>query len=190
MSTCNFITQKNFPLYVYDCEANLEHKWVCPDCLVTLDNLGDSWECPLCGCHTDFPEADGYTDEGVPSVAYEVEAEWLQHSLDEYINAHFEHWRVDLIDGYFYDWQLIAYFEDMPHGGQYRRYYEDPAELYSDYGTEEDDARLQTEAAAEMGEVREAMEKFAEDNGFTCLNEVGRFNNGEAVYKIAKRRAA
>ena len=190
MSTCNFITQENFPLYVYACDENLEHDWACPDCDTRLDNLGDLWQCPYCHRTTDRPGEDGCIDDGVNWTVYEVEAEWLQHTLDECINVHFNHWRIDLIDGYFTDWQLVAYLEDMPHGGQYRRYYEDPAELWSDYGDEEDDTRLQAEAAAEMDDVRAAMVEFAEAHGFTRINEIGRFSNGEAVYEIAERRAA
>jgi hypothetical protein len=190
MSTCNFVTQRNFPLYAFDLYENLPHEWVCPDDGGVLVRDGKWWTCPECGCSTLYPEADGCWDTGAHDAARYREGERLERELEDWVNPRFDHWRIAVIDGYYNDWQLVAYLEDMPHGGPFRQWPEDPSEICTDWGDEEDDARVQAAAAAEMGAVRAALADFGEENGFVRLNTVGVFSNGEAIYEIAERGEA
>lgn len=183
MSTCNFITQDNFPLYVFELDQ-LEHEWACTDCScdeygyplepVILEHDGAGYTCPRCGCRTICPEADACHDRRVPQWIIEEWYDDIHAELDE-VNADFQNWELRIIDGYYCDVQLIAVLRDvLPEWRMYR------------YRTWPDDPAASDRpewAAAEMPRVAEALRDFAELHGFEEFNCVGVFSNGEAVYE-------
>lgn len=194
MSTCNFVMQKNFPLYAYDIEANLAEMWYCPETGKTHGELAKEGRAACRGCvYFSSPVGNWSCRPGrMPDWFRQDKFEELENELDELVNPGFKHWNVHLTDGYYTDWQLVAYLRDLPREWHRREWPEDVGELWSMYGDEEDDARIQAEAAAEIEGVRRAMEEFAQAHGFTPLELVGVFSNGEAIYlaKEAEDEAA
>ena len=189
MSTANFVTQDNFPLYVLDySEITVPQLYSCPECIddgrgfalkpVIMDYFGDNeYECPRCGFNTDDPEKSGCKYYGPDYDYISMLADDIETACTIANRAH-DFWDIALIDGYYTGLQLIAYIrgESEPRN---RFFPEDPACYY------ETDEPEYTQALEEVASVRAKMSEIAESYGMEKYNCIGVFSNGEAVYEYA-----
>ena len=196
MSTCNFITQDNFPLFAYEYD-NLRD-WICPDCstdeygyfvdpVYLIPNRFGGFTCPECGCSTSAPEEDLCHGEGIPDERIQ---DWYDDTRADLadVNCDFQKWEIRLLEGYYSDCQLIAILRDVEdeyHMNKWRSWPEDPEEYagcFEPYDEDADAVAVEW-AKSEMPRVRQTMREFAKDHGFVELDLIGVFSNGEAVYR-------
>lgn len=164
MSTANFRTMKEFPLYVLPDAVSL----VCPVC-------GEPWEdetndeCPVCGCQ-EGPEAvrDEWEDEYITSQ--------LTAAMDD-LNSELTFFRVSLESGYY---EGVQFYVDEPESP--------PQEL------DNEDCRYNWDLCrsvairkrkAERRKVIRWMDRTAGEWGMEQLVCTARFSNGEAMYERA-----
>lgn len=169
MSAANFCTMPDFPLYALDNAAMP----ACPVC-------GEPWEteeagtCPACG-YTGEPELrpDPFEDE---YRASELSA--LADSFTESLTF----FTVSVRSGYYFGLQFfVEENEDSP---------EDLDNADCRYLWDLCRSAAIRKREREKNKVRRWLQKTAREQGMDCLVCVGRFSNGEALYRRAEEPAA
>lgn len=168
MSTANFVSQKDFPLFVAE---NIYSKR-CPECGCMMGEIDN--KCCECGCDLADVSAE-YDELGMDDLVDNLNYECKALSKD------LNFFKVTVRSGYYTGVQLFVEDGDWGHG--------DPAELdeeecYYYYGLSQSAAQALWDK--EMAIVKEGMRKIAENWGMMELACIGVFSNGEAVYsKVA-----
>jgi len=193
MSTPNFATMENFPLYAMS-DDHFE-SWACPDCSCdhygypkspvfligcnTVDKAGEmreSWECPVCECYTESP-ADDMCFHAFNCDDY---AWWYENDvlpLIEQINANLIFHEVSIKAGYYAHSQFYVETKENPYemDNYETRYYFD---LCRSAAIRKYDA--------EIRKIRKWLDKNAPAIGMQKLVCVAVFSNGEAIYSEVK----
>lgn len=181
MATCNFINNPApFPIYAISGE-DLE-VWTCPYCDVVLERDGEGWTCPDCGCSTRHPDQDACTrEEWLERMRLEDLADELEAAVDDFAPVFY---RVELRGGYYDGVQIAVTLEDDPRG------MDDEQALDAwDMGR----AAAVRALDSETTRLRDMLDQWAADFGFTPLTVFARFSSGETWYAPIgndERRAA
>lgn len=162
MSTANFRTMKNFPLYVYPTERIA---YECHECGETFYEEG---ECPACGCEDAFEFDDGwfYVEQFMSCInpaIEELNRDLLFHTISiqsgYYTGLQIYVAEEHDLEEYEYDNEDCHYYFGCCRSVAHRKFY------------------------SERRKVCKALKKLAKEFGMDELFCVGVFSNGEAVYE-------
>lgn len=163
MSTANFKTQVDFPLYVHGEDEFYMRR--CPEC-----GLANSAEAETCECGADLTRCEYIWDD--------IEAEYFFDSImnrcEELSDKLLFH-KITAISGYYSGMQLYVELTDNVY------YLEDNEDCKCYMGMYKSQAQRKYEA--EQNKVNRLLEKIAEEYNFYKIRCVGVFSNGEAVYE-------
>lgn len=175
MSTANFRTQANFPLYVKD--TSDFYFYFCESCseAFAAEDLAEGETCPCCGEVLGVPEYEYFlADEFVTSV---------QDQLDE-LNSTLDFFKITLRDGYYTGLQLYVTLTEAADNAGFDEDYgpkycdNDSCKYYFDTCLSVTARRFERE----QRKVLLLLEKIAEENGLEQYACTGRFSNGDCVY--------
>ena len=172
MSTANFWSMDNFPLWARDFYEECK---ICPECRTMQDNEND--ECEFCGCDLSN-EAESFYDEW--------EAEYICGEIDkklEEINYNLIFHKIELKSGYYSGVQF--YCETMHHdedaNGELDLDNDDAHYYYDMYRSQ-----ARRKYKSEINKINKILKKLGEEYGFEAYGVSARFSNGETWYtKIA-----
>ena len=173
MSTANFWTMKNFPLWAKDFYEDCK---ICPECKVAQDIDND--ECEFCGCNLSDVEAENFYDE--------FEAQYICGEIDkelDNINNDLLFHKIELKDGYYSGVQFYCEtkdFDEDKNGELNLDNYD--AHYYYDMCR----SQARRKYKAEIKKINKILKKVATSYGFEAYGVSARFSNGETWYtKIA-----
>ena len=172
MSTANFCTMRDFPLYAKDYYVDAKR---CPECEAIMDADAAECECCECGELEDFQ----YYDD---CAAYD-DAQAIERELRD-INHDLMFHEIKLQGGYYYGAQFYVEVnhdltEDKDYTNDDCHYYFDCCRsvAYRKYG-------------AEIRKINRKLDALAKKFGFQEYVCVAKFSNGEAVYDLASNSRA
>ena len=159
MGTCNFRTQKDFPLYTLD---NF-YMGYCPEC-ESWAGADDDEKCPYCGSVLENIQVD----------EDEMNDAWSDISeMAEEKNQNFLFHNITLGSGYYAGMQLYVEEKDNPENLD-----NDDCNYYYNMCRSKAIRAYKTE----QNKVRKAMKQIADANGMEELVCLGVFSSGEAIY--------
>lgn len=162
MSTPNFKTMRNFPLYVKD-DVRIK---VCPECGVISECPADI--CSSCGA--DLSKVESEYDEYFNQLAFhDIQEDCFKLEKEE-LKFH----GLEVTGGYYRGMQLLVTVKHNPS-------WMSNAETMDTFGMYRSKAILAYER--EQRKIRRAMSKIAHDHGMIRLRCFGVFSNGEAYYE-------
>ena len=164
MSTANFITQDNFPLFARD--FYIEDAKRCTECGCVFGNDEDKCEC----CGGDLEDIGYFFDD----IECDVVCHEIQQEMDDLNEGYIFH-RLVLKSGYYSGVQL---FVDEIHNLDEYEYDNDECHYYFDMCR----SAAYRKYHAEQRKVERDMKKLAREYGFDRLAIAARFSNGETWY--------
>lgn len=161
MATCNFRTQKDFPLYTLDDI----YMMYCPECECWQGVNDNTYKCPECGgTMNGEPEIDDNMTEII----------WNEIStMADEKNQNFLFHNITLESGYYAGMQLYVEEKDNPEN-----FDNDECNYYYNMCRSKAIRAYKTE----QNKVRKAMKQIADANGMEELACLGVFSSGEAIY--------
>jgi hypothetical protein len=173
MSTANFCSMDNFPLWARD--FSYEGKF-CPKCGVTQDSEND--ECEFCGYDLSNVEAESFCDE------YEARfiCDKIEKELED-INCDLIFHKIELKDGYYSGVQFYCETKDFDEDKDGELDIDnDEAHYYYDMCR----SQARRKYKSEINKINKILKKIARNYEFDAYGISARFSNGETWYtKIA-----
>ena len=173
MSTANFYSMDNFPLWARDFYEECK---ICPECKVIQDKDND--ECEFCGHDLSNVEAENFYDE--------CEAQFICEDIDkklEEINHDLLFYKITLQDGHYTGVQFYCEtkdFDEDKNGELDIDNYD--AHYYYDMCR----SQARRKYKSEIKKINKLLKKLAPQYGFDAYGISARFSNGETWYtKIA-----
>lgn len=173
MSTPNFYTMNNFPLWVKDF---YEETKICPECKVMQDS--DNNECEFCGHDLSDVEVENLYDE--------FEAQYICNEIDnklEDINNDLIFHKIELRSGYYSGVQFYCETKDFDEDKDGELDIDNyDAHYYYDMYRSQARRKYKTE----INKINKLLKKLGKEFGFDAYGVSARFSNGETWYcKIA-----
>lgn len=163
MSTANFYTMKNFPLFARDFDVEAKR---CPECGGLHYNEEDT--CMYCGSE--------YLEEGV--FYDEIDAEVTCHEIEDRLDALNDDLifhSVSIRSGYYCGVQFYVEEKDDPNDY-------DNTDCHYHFGFCRSVSIRKYKA--EINKINRELKKLADEFFFEKYLCIGRFSNGEAIYQL------